>query len=351
MRQGSALWDGIKGLRRVSRILLAFEIWYSALLMLSIVFVVPHYVLADTRGGFMSLLRSELQSEPEWESVISFLSPVVWILIPLSSIILGVLSWLAYSTSIRSKGLDQVIRAGATILFAMSLLPALLTFRELLLYEQVHIFGIFSVGDSLNYLAGLTRYLLDPTLIAGWGTLAVASVIFVETGLFFGFFLPGDSLLVTLGILAAAGRVDLLLLIPFATLAAIAGDQLNYFVGQRAGDTLAKRYTFFAKRLEQARVFYERHGAKAIVLARFVPVVRTFAPAAAGAVGMKYRRFVAANVVGGVFWVLSATLAGFVLGRILPVAVVSNLGLIVAVVIFISILPYLLAAIRAKLHG
>ncbi len=185
----------------------------------------------------------------------------------------------------------------------------------------------------------------------GFGTFAVASVIFVETGLFFGFFLPGDSLLVTLGILAAAGRVNLLLLIPFATLAAIAGDQLNYFVGQRAGDTLAKRYTFFAKRLEQARVFYERHGAKAIVLARFVPVVRTFAPAAAGAVGMKYRTFVAANVVGGVFWVLSATLAGFVLGRILPVAVVSNLGLIVAVVIFISILPYLLAAIRAKLHG
>jgi membrane-associated protein len=319
--------------------------------MLSLVFIVPRYVSGEVTGGFVSLFRHALRSEPEWELVISFVSPFVWVFIPLSSIILGIMCALAYNISFRTKALNEIIHAGALMLLAIGLVPALLTVRELLLYEQVHIFGDFSIAfNSLNILARLTRNLLDPTAIATWGSLAVAVVIFVETGLFFGFFLPGDSLLVTIGILASTGRVDLRQVIPLAALAAIAGDQVNYFIGQCSGDALSRRYSFVAKHMDQARSFYHRHGGKAIVIARFIPVIRTFAPAAAGAAGMRYRSFLVANVVGGLTWVIGATIAGFILGRILPVTLVSNLALIAAIVVSISLLPPLFASVRGKLR-
>ena len=163
------------------------------------------------------------------------------------------------------------------------------------------------------------RTITDVQAIIQWGgVLGVALVVFVETGLFVGFFLPGDSLLVTAGILAAAGHLDLSLLLGLTALAAIAGDQVGYGIGRRAGEALYRRPDsrwFRRSHLERAHAFYEKYGAKTIVLARFVPIVRTFAPAVAGAALMRYRRFVTYNVVGGLLWVFSMVLTGYTLGR------------------------------------
>jgi membrane-associated protein len=188
----------------------------------------------------------------------------------------------------------------------------------------------------------LVRSVLDVKAIIQWGgVLGITAIVFVETGLFFGFFLPGDSLLVTAGILAAAGLLDIRWLILSAALAAIAGDQTGYLIGFRAGHALTKRYEKFRAQLERAHAFYETYGAKTIVLARFVPIVRTFVPAVAGAARMNYQRFVTYNVVGGVFWVLSTSLLGYVLGRSIP-SIDRYLHLVIAVVIVLSILPSIL---------
>src|SRR5271156_7249092 len=136
--------------------------------------------------------------------------------------------------------------------------------------------------DTLRDVEGLIR--------AG-GLAVVCAIVFTETGLFFGFFLPGDSLLVTAGILAAAGHLSLVGLLGLVTLCAILGDQLNYFVGRNAGRALFSRpdsLLFKKKHLERAHAFYEKHGVKTIIIARFVPIVRTFCPAVAGAAGGKY---------------------------------------------------------------
>jgi membrane-associated protein len=123
------------------------------------------------------------------------------------------------------------------------------------------------------------RWLTDVEALIRWGGLTgIVTIVFIETGLFIGFFLPGDSLLVTAGIMAAAGYLDLRWLIPLTILAAIIGDQVNYAIGYRAGVALMSRYERFRPHLERAHAFYEKHGAKTIVLARFVPIVRTFAP-------------------------------------------------------------------------
>ncbi len=183
------------------------------------------------------------------------------------------------------------------------------------------------------------RELLDVRGIIQWGGIVgITGIVFVETGLFFGFFLPGDSLLVTAGILAAAGVLDLRWLILFAAIAAIVGDQTGYFIGKRAGEALVHRYEKFRLHLERAHAFYEKYGPKTIVLARFVPVVRTFVPAVAGAAGMNYRTFVTYNILGGTFWVVSTCLLGYGLGRTIP-SIDRYLHLVIAVVIFLSILP------------
>jgi membrane-associated protein len=183
------------------------------------------------------------------------------------------------------------------------------------------------------------RQLLDVRGLIQWGgIIGITAIVFVETGLFFGFFLPGDSLLVTAGILAGAGQLDLRWLILFATAAAIIGDQTGYLIGYRAGQALEQRYVRFRVHLERAHDFYERYGAKTIVLARFVPIVRTFVPAVAGAARMNYRTFVIYNVAGGVFWVFSTTLLGYGLGRAIP-DIDRYLHLVIAIVVFLSILP------------
>jgi membrane-associated protein len=187
--------------------------------------------------------------------------------------------------------------------------------------------------------AQLLRSVSDVRAIIEWGgLLGITGIVFVETGLFFGFFLPGDSLLVTAGILAAAGVLDIHWLIICAATAAVVGDQTGYLIGRRAGQALVKRYAKFRPHLERAHVFYKTYGSKTIVLARFVPIVRTFVPAIAGAAAMDYYRFVTYNVAGGVFWVLSTSLLGYVLGRSIP-GIDRYLHVVIAIVILLSILP------------
>jgi membrane-associated protein len=191
----------------------------------------------------------------------------------------------------------------------------------------------------LESLIEWARGLLDVRAIIQWGGVAgVTAIVFIETGLFVGFFLPGDSLLVTAGILAAAGLLDIRLLIICACAAAIIGDQTGYLIGRRAGKALIQRYARFRVHLERAHTFYEKYGSKTIVIARFVPIVRTFVPAVAGAAEMNYRRFVTYNILGGLLWVLSTTLLGFIFGRTIP-NIEQNLHLVIAIVVFLSILP------------
>ena len=157
-----------------------------------------------------------------------------------------------------------------------------------------------------EFLKHLLTQLYDPkglqALVEWGGTTLVCIIVFVETGMFVGFFLPGDSLLVTAGVFAAAGHLKIAELLTLVTLCAIAGDQLGYWIGRKAGENLYRREDsrFFKKRhLERAHEFYEHYGGKTIILARFVPIIRTFCPPVAGAAGMSYPRYLAYDMVGG----------------------------------------------------
>jgi membrane-associated protein len=172
----------------------------------------------------------------------------------------------------------------------------------------------------------------------------------VETGLFFGFFLPGDSLLVTAGVLAAGGFLNLAPLLILVSLCAVVGDQLGYVIGRRAGQTLYRRedsFFFKKKHLERAHDFYEKYGGKTIVLARFVPIVRTFSAPVAGAARMNYRRFLSIDIFGGVLWVWSMVLIGYSLGSAIP-NVDKHLHIVIAIVVFLSILPGIIGALRQR---
>ncbi len=190
-------------------------------------------------------------------------------------------------------------------------------------------------------------------IIALFGLAGVAFIIFSETGLMVGFFLPGDSLLVTAGVVAAGGLLNIYWLIPVLICAAILGNATGYLIGAKAGQALYNRpNSFFFRRehLIKTHEFYERHGGKTIILAQFMPIVRTFAPVVAGAAGMTYRRFATFNVVGAIFWIASMTLTGFFLGRAIP-NIEKRIHLVVAVVIFLSLLPAIISIARAKLAG
>ena len=191
----------------------------------------------------------------------------------------------------------------------------------------------------MDNLIEAVRQLLDVRALIQWGGLiGITAIIYVETGLFFGFFLPGDSLLVTAGILAAAGELDIRLLLIFPTLAAIIGDQTGYLIGRRAGDALSLRYPRFKVHLERAHAFYEKYGAKTIVIARFVPIIRTFVPAVAGAARMHYQQFVTYNILGGILWVFSTTLLGYAVGSAIP-NVDQYLHIVIGIVVVLSLLP------------
>jgi membrane-associated protein len=192
-----------------------------------------------------------------------------------------------------------------------------------------------------------------PELIRLGGLAGLAFVIFAETGLMVGFFLPGDSLLVTAGLFAAHGDLDIAWLNVVLCAAAVIGDATGYWIGRRAGRTLYNRpnsFLFRREHLVKTHEFYERHGGKTIVIARFMPIVRTFAPVVAGAATMTYRRFAVYNVVGGVAWVLGMTLTGYFLGRAVP-DIDKNIHVVVAVVIFLSLLPGIIAYVRGRLQS
>lgn len=178
-------------------------------------------------------------------------------------------------------------------------------------------------------------------LIETFGTLGVFAIVFAESGLLVGFFLPGDSLLFTAGLLASQGFSNIALLMAGCSLAAVVGDQVGYLIGRQAGPALFKRpdSRFFHKRnAERARAYFDEHGSKTIILARFVPVVRTFAPVVAGVGQMDYRRFVTFNVVGGAVWGSGVTLAGYVLGNTIP-DVDRYLLPIILLIVAVSFLP------------
>jgi len=178
-------------------------------------------------------------------------------------------------------------------------------------------------------------------LVRTGGLVALIVIVFVETGLLVGFFLPGDSLLVTAGIFAARGDLDLVTLNASLSLAAIAGDSVGYGIGVRTGPKIFTREDslfFNRKHLISAKEFYERHGGFTIFIARFMPIIRTFAPVVAGVGAMPYSKFIAYNVFGGIFWVLSMTLAGYFLGTLVP-NIQERIHLVIAIVIVLSLLP------------
>jgi membrane-associated protein len=200
----------------------------------------------------------------------------------------------------------------------------------------------------MDWLKELFHRLTDvETMVRVGGLTAMTAIVFAETGLLVGFFLPGDSLLVTAGVFAAAGQLNIWTLNLLLMTAAVAGDTVGYWFGRRVGPALFKRpksLFFNPDHLRRAHDFYEKHGGKTIILARFMPVIRTFAPIVAGMGQMRYRRFVAFNVFGGVFWVLSMTLIGYYLGQIPGVR--ENIEIVIVTVIVLSILPGIIAFAR-----
>jgi membrane-associated protein len=203
----------------------------------------------------------------------------------------------------------------------------------------------------IEWVTGILHQIYDVEGIIRWGGLLMLVVIvFAETGLMIGFFLPGDSLLVTAGIFAAAGPLDIVSLLFWVTLAAIAGDQLGYYIGYRTGPRIFRRedsLLFKREHLLRARDFYERHGGKTIILARFIPIIRTFAPVVAGVGQMEYRRFVTFNVVGGFLWVWGMSLLGVTLGNAVP-DIDKHIHVVIAVVVFLSILPAIIEYFRSR---
>lgn len=182
-------------------------------------------------------------------------------------------------------------------------------------------------------------------LIKNVGYIGLFAIIFAESGLLVGFFLPGDSLLFTAGVMASPSwpfefKLSLVVLIPLFFVAAVSGDSVGYTFGRRVGKRLFQRedsFLFKKKNVERAQAFYEKHGGKTIIIARFIPVVRTFAPIVAGVGDMEYRKFLTYNVVGGILWAIGVTLAGYFLGSAIDID--KYLLPIIVIIILVSVAP------------
>jgi len=201
-----------------------------------------------------------------------------------------------------------------------------------------------AITDLFDRLSNL------PELVQWAGLVGLAIIIFSETGLLVGVFLPGDSLLVTAGLLAARGYLNVYAVAPVLTLAAICGNSVGYSIGRATGPRVFRRENslfFNKKHAMRAHEFYEKHGRKTIVLAQFMPVIRTFAPVIAGVGGMKFREFITFNVLGAVFWIWSMLGIGYFLGSYIP-GIDQHIEIVVIIVVFISILPGLIGGYRAK---
>jgi membrane-associated protein len=207
----------------------------------------------------------------------------------------------------------------------------------------------------MDYIGDLVRWFFStvynvPELIRAVGLFGLIAIVFAETGLLIGFFLPGDSLLIIAGLFAARGDFNVWVLATALTIAAIVGDATGYAIGKRTGRALYNRPDSFLFRREHLRMthdYYEKHGGKTIIIARFIPILRTFAPMVAGVAEMGYRRFATYNVVGAFLWVWSMTLAGYALGNTVP-NIEQRIHYVVAAVIFVSLLPPGIAWLRHK---
>ena len=183
-----------------------------------------------------------------------------------------------------------------------------------------------------------------------WATVGLILIIFAETGLLIGFFLPGDSLLFTGGILASQGNLNIAVIAIGCFLAAVIGDQVGYTIGHRAGPPLFRRpdsRIFKQRYVDRTKEFFDKHGPKTILLARFVPVVRTFAPIVAGASNMKYRTFITYNLMGGFIWSFGVTLLGYGLGSRFP-KIGDYLDIAIPIIIVLSLLPVAIELIRHR---
>ncbi len=198
--------------------------------------------------------------------------------------------------------------------------------------------------DLFNRLSNL------PELVQWAGLFGLTAIIFSETGLLIGVFLPGDSLLVTAGLLAARGYLNVYTLAPALTLAAICGNSLGYFIGRTTGPRIFNRENslfFNKKHAMRAHEFYEKHGRITIVLAQFMPIIRTFSPVIAGVGGMKFREFLTFNVIGAFAWIWSMLAIGYFLGSYIP-GIDQHIEIVVVIVVFVSILPGLIGGYRAR---
>jgi len=217
--------------------------------------------------------------------------------------------------------------------------------------------------DSIYELIHQLREYLNPKviiemLLAKGGIfvyLGLTFIVFAETGLAVGFFLPGDSLLVVAGLFAALGKLNLAILLGSLFIAAVVGDAVGYYTGARLGPRLFSRQKsllFKPSHLLKAHAFYEKYGGKTIIIARFVPIIRTFAPIVAGAAGMPYRSFVLFNVIGGLAWVLSMILSGYFLGNLLRSRFGINLDehieWVVIVVVTLSLIPPFIEYLKSR---
>ena len=188
------------------------------------------------------------------------------------------------------------------------------------------------------------------TVMSGWlGYAMLTAIVFSETGLLVGFVLPGDSLLFTIGVVAGAGELNLALIMTLLICASMLGDWCGYLLGRRAGPAVFGRPNsrfFKQEHLRRTEAFYEKHGGKTIIYAKFVPIVRTFAPFVAGVAKMRYLRFLSFDIFGGVGWVCSMTILGYILGEVPLVR--RHFEKFVVLVVFVSILPLLTHAFKAK---
>lgn len=213
-------------------------------------------------------------------------------------------------------------------------------------------------NDTLKRMEALLHFLktlTDPwqlmQLLQGWPAyLILFAIVFAETGLLVGFFLPGDSLMFTVGVFAGAGKLDIVWVNVVLMAAAILGDSCGYLLGLKTGPKIFSRPNsrfFNRKHLIQTHQFYEKHGGKTIIYARFVPIIRTFAPFVAGVGEMEYRRFIAFNVFGGIGWVFGVSMLGYLLGN-WPL-VKNNFETVILLIVFLSFLPVIIELAKHRL--
>jgi len=199
---------------------------------------------------------------------------------------------------------------------------------------------------------GFLELLRNPGPIIDLGYPVLALIIFLETGAMVAF-LPGDSLLFVAGIYAANGHLNVAILVGLLSVMAILGDATSYFIGSRVGPAIFNRPRsrfFKPEHVQAAHAFYEKHGGKAIIVARFVPLVRTFVPVIAGVAKMRYREFAVFNIVGGISWVVSMTVGGFVLGKTFP-DLGRHIEKVIIVIVVLSVLPMVLEWVKSRRKG